>query len=402
MDVPRIVSVDDHVLEPGDLWLRYLPQRFQDRAPRLQRMRGRYGETPTSPWVEDAGGPWADVWVFGDVRMAIAPGFACAGKDQDYLGQHYEAMLYDDMRPGCYDRTARLADMDVNHVDAGLSFPTFPRFCGQTFAENPDRELGLACVEAYNNWMIDEFCADEAYGRLIPLTLVPLWDPQLAAAEVRRCAAKGAHAIAFSENPVPLGLPSIHTDHWDPLFTACEETEAVINLHIGSSSTFPITSPDAPRAAAIALGFQGAMHAFADWLTSGVLERYKALRMALSEGEIGWIPFLLQRLDAIWLERPYYGNLDGRLTAAPSTYLPGRVWGCVANDAFGLTLRDQIGMDQIMFEVDYPHGDSTWPHTKKLLEDIVLQAGLSEAETYKLARGNAIECYGLKRFGINA
>jgi predicted TIM-barrel fold metal-dependent hydrolase len=250
--------------------------------------------------------------------------------------------------------------------------------------------------------MIDEWCADAGYGRLIPLTLIPLWDPELAAAEVRRTAAKGSHAVAFSENPAALKLPSIHTGHWDPFFAACEETDTVVNLHIGSSSTFPVTSFDAPRTVSLALTYQGSSHALADWLTSGVLERFGTLRMALSEGQVGWMPFLLERMDRVWEDRPVYGELQNRLTRPPSSYLPGRIFGCVFDDVIGLKLRSEIGMEQIMFEVDYPHGDSTWPNSVAVFERNVAEAGLDEQEAYLLARGNAIRCYGLGRYGITA
>jgi predicted TIM-barrel fold metal-dependent hydrolase len=290
--------------------------------------------------------------------------------------------------------------MDHNHSDASLAFPTFPRFCGQTFLEHGDRRLGLACVRAYNDWMIDEWCAGEGYGRLIPLTLIPLWDPEVAADEVRRCAAKGSFAIAFSENPTKLRLPSIHTPHWDPLFAACQDSDTVVNLHIGSSSTFPMTSTDAPRAVSLALTYQGASHALADWLTSGVLMRFPRLKVALSEGQVGWIPFILERLDSVWADRPGYGNIE-HLDQPPSCYLRDRVFGCVFDDVVGLKLRDHIGMSQIMFETDYPHGDSTWPNSRAVLEKVVTETGLNQEETDQLARGNAIRCYGLERFGLN-
>ena len=133
METPRFISVDDHVLEPGDLWLRYLPQRFHDRAPRLVRLKGRFEGGPRGAWVEDDDGLWADIWTFEGLQMPIIPGFAAAGKDQNYLGEHWDALTYESMRPGCYQQGPRLTDMDANHTDAGLSFPTFPRFCGQTF-----------------------------------------------------------------------------------------------------------------------------------------------------------------------------------------------------------------------------------------------------------------------------
>jgi predicted TIM-barrel fold metal-dependent hydrolase len=400
-DLPLIISVDDHVVEPADLWTARLPARLRDRAPHVERMKGRFGEGARGRLVLDDDGEWLDLWRFEDYEMAIIPGFAAAGIDLDELGENYHPMTYDEMRAGCHEQKARLVDLDANHTEASLAFPTFPRFCGQTFHENPDRELGLACIRVYNDWMIDEWCGGDGAGRLIPLTLIPLWDPTLAAEEVRRCASKGSFAVAFSENPSRLKLPSIHTDHWDPLFEACEDTESVLNLHIGSSSTFPMTSPDAPRAVSLALTYQGAAHALADWLTCGVLERFGTLRVALSEGQVGWMPFIIERLDEVWHDRPVYGNLDDRLKRAPSTYIPGRIYGCVFDDLIGLQIRDRVGIEQIMFETDYPHGDSTWPRSKDVLQCLVDGAGLDERETYLLARGNAIECYGLHRFGIN-
>ena len=400
MNLPRIISVDDHVVEPGDLWERYLPTSMTERGPHLRRVRGIIAPGTRGAWQEDESGDWADVWTFGDYTMAVIPGFAAAGLDKDYLGTHWDPMTYDQMRPGAFQQGARLEDLDANHTEASLAFPTFPRFCGQTFLEHPDRELGLACVRAYNDWMIDEWCGGAGRGRLIPLTLVPLWDPELAAAEIRRCAGRGSFAVAFSENPAKLRLPSIHTDHWDPMFAACEETDTVINLHIGSSSTFPITSVDAPRAVSLALTYQGAAHALSDWLTSGVLVRFNTLRVALSEGQVGWMPFLLEKLDGVWHERAVYGGID-HLPAPPSSYMD-RIYGCVFDDLIGLKLRDQIGMKQIMFETDYPHGDSTWPSSAAVLEKIATQAELDDAELYDLARGNAIRCYGLERIGISA
>jgi predicted TIM-barrel fold metal-dependent hydrolase len=398
MELPLIISVDDHVIEPGDLWQRYLARGLRDAGPRLTRTKGIFLPSTRGEWKEDESGNWADIWTFGDYQMAVIPGFAAAGLDKSYLGEHWDPMTYDQMRPGAYDPAARLADLDANHTDASLAFPTFPRFCGQTFLEHPDRTMGLACVRAYNDWMIDEWCGGAARGRLIPLTLVPLWDPHLAAEEIRRCAAKGSFAMAFSENPARLRLPSIHTSHWDPMFAACEETATVVNLHIGSSSTFPLTSVDAPRAVSLALTYQGSAHALCDWLTSGVLERFRFLKVALSEGQVGWMPFLLEKLDGIWHERPVYGNID-QLPAPPSSYMD-RMYGCVFDDVVGLRLRQQIGAKQIMFETDYPHGDSTWPDSSAVLEKIAHEAALNQTELYDLARGNAIRCYDLERIGV--
>src|SRR5262249_16213610 len=197
---------------------------------------------------------------------------------------------------GCWDQKARLEDLDVNHVEASLAFPSFPRFCGQTFAERKDKELGDLCVKAYNDWMLDEWCAG-TNGRLIPLIIVQRCDANLAAAESGGEGAGGCGGVAFSEIRRLLGFPSIHDKdgYWDPFLHACEETGTVINMHIGSSSKMPSTSGDAPAAVGSTLTYMNAAMSLTDWLMSGVFERFPNLTIAYSEGQIGWIPYLLER-----------------------------------------------------------------------------------------------------------
>jgi predicted TIM-barrel fold metal-dependent hydrolase len=399
--IPRIISVDDHVIEPPDLWRRYLPSARRDAGPRVERIKGRVGRTRRHfVFVPDDEGYWADCWIYDDRVMPITSGFAAVCFDREDVDNR--AVTFDDLLPGCSQVEARLGDLDRNHTEASLCFPTFPRFCGQTFLEAADKDLALACVRAYNDWMIEEWCGGPAHGRLIPLTLVPMWDAGLAAAEVRRCAAKGSHAMCFSEAPAALGLPSIYSGEWDPLWQACEETDTVVNMHIGSSSTFPMTSKDAPTLVTIALTFEGSAHAAVDWLCSGVLERFGDLRIALSEGQVGWMPYLLERLDNAWDHARAYGGVRDQVPRPPSTYVPGRIFGCIYDDLAGLAMRDTVGMDQIMFETDYPHGDSTWPDSRRVVERIVEKAGLRPDEVRKLVRGNAIACYRLDRYGITA
>ncbi|MEO8697566.1 MAG: amidohydrolase family protein [Acidimicrobiales bacterium] len=398
-DVPRIISVDDHVVEPPDLWTSRLPARFQDRWPRVVRKKLVHsGDDGRVGWLESDDGHWADVWHYDDVKSPLMTPHAAV--DFDELA--FAVTNYDAIRPGTWKQRERLADMDANHVDAAICFPnTLPRFCGQTFYERQDKELALLCVQAYNDWMIDEWSAGDGRGRLIPLTIVPLWDPHLAAAEVRRCAAKGSFAVTFPENPHPLGLPSIHdkNHHWDPFFTACEETATVVCMHIGSSSKVPTTAPDAPYIISSTLTFQNAMGSLCDYLFSGTLVRFPKLTIAYSEGQVGWMPYVLERADKLWLERS--NNSFGTwLPEPPTTYIPGRVYGCIFDDATGLRNRDVIGMNQICFETDYPHADTTFPESKAVLTKICEQAGLDDDEIYKLVRGNAITAFGLERFGI--
>ena len=401
-DIPRILSVDDHVVEPPDLWTSRLPAKYQDRCPRVERDSAVFnfegGEFTYQKGVP--GGAECDWWLYDDLvypfpKLSAASGFETLD---------VEPVTFDQIRPGGWKQGDRLADMTANHVDASLCFPNvLPRFCGQTFLEREDKELALLCVQAYNNWMIDEWCAGDGRGRLIPLTLIPLWDPAAAALEVHRCADKGSFAVAFSENPYHLGLPSIHDKDrfWDPFLTACQETDTVVCMHIGSSSKMPATSPDAPFSVSSTITFANAMGSMCDYILSGVFVRFPRLRVSYAEGQVGWMPYVIERMDKIWAERGD-ASFGIDLPEPPSTYIPGHVWGCIFDDEIGLKNRDVIGMDQICFEVDFPHADSTFPHTLEVATRICDAAGLADEEVYKLMRGNAIECFGLERFGITA
>jgi hypothetical protein len=283
-----------------------------------------------------------------------------------------------------------------------VCFPgTFPRFCGQGFYERPDKDLALRCVQAYNDWMIDEWCGGDRRGRLIPLTIMPLWDAELAEQEIRRCADKGSFAVTFSEAPHELGLPSISNREllWDPVFDACQETDTIICMHFGSSSKMPQVSPDAPPIVGSTIVFQTGMGSILEFVFSGVLQRFPELKLLYAEHQVGWLPYLLERADKLWEQRgtSLFGS---ELPNPPSSYVPNRVYGSVFDDETGLRNRDFIGMSQICAEVDYPHGDGTFPESKEILTGICDKAGLDDAERYQFVRGNAINAFGLHRFGI--
>ena len=398
--IPRIISVDDHVVEPPDLWSSRLPAKYRDRGPRVERDTAVFnfegGVFSYEKGVE--GGTPCDWWLYDDLVYPFPKLSAAVGFDDLDI----EPVTFDQIHPAGWIQKERLAAMDENHVDASICFPNvLPRFCGQTFYEREDKDLALLCVQAYNDWMIDEWCGGDGAGRLIPLT--PLWDPVAAAAEVHRCADKGSFAVAFSENPYPLGLPSIHDKDrfWDPFLRACEETDTVVCMHIGSSSQMPSTSPDAPFAVSSTITFSNAMGSMCDYILSGVFVRFPRLKIAYSEGQVGWMPYVIERMDKIWEERGD-ATFGIDLPEPPSTYIPGHIWGCIFDDEIGLRNRDIIGMEQICFEVDFPHADSTYPHTLDVATRICTEAGLSDDETNKLMRGNAIDCFGLERFGITS
>ncbi|MBM3663214.1 MAG: amidohydrolase [Actinobacteria bacterium] len=393
IDLPMIVSVDDHIVEPPDLWQRWLPGRFRDRGPRVERHGiGELEFTGGTSYriVFDEEAPAADCWIYEDLVVPHKRHVAAVGFDRDDMT--LSPITYDEMRPGCYDPAARVSDMLANHVEVSLSFPTFPRFCGQTFLEASDRELAEACVYAYNDYMVEEWCGD-SNGHLVPLIIVPLWDPVLAAAEVRRNSARGCHAVCFSEVVAHLGLPSIHSGHWDPFFAACAETHTVVCMHIGSSSRMPSTSPDAPPAVQATLSFNNAMASLSDFLFSGVLIRFPELRLAYSEGQIGWLPYILERADDVWSEHRAWGGVAEAIPEPPSTYYYRQIYGCFFRDRHGIESLDRVGLDNITFETDYPHTDSTWPNSAAVARDLL--GHLNPDQRYQIIRGNAIRMLSL-------
>jgi predicted TIM-barrel fold metal-dependent hydrolase len=390
--IPPIISLDDHVIEPPHVWQRWLPAEHRADGPRVVR------DGSTVQWVngvqvftKGGDGPATDWWVYEDLAWAHQMLNACAGytPEQWWMGP----IDFAQMRPGCYEVKARLADMDVNGVAASLCFPTFPRFAGQMFAERHDKVLALACVRAYNDWMVEEW-AGESGGRLIPLCIAPLWDPHLAASEVRRNAARGVKGVAFSELPGKVGLPTIHdpSRYWEPLFVACAETGTVIFMHIGSGSTWITSSADAPPGVTATLVFMTTAMALTDWLFSGVLARHPSLRVCFAEGQIGWMPYVVERADKLWAKGDIWGGPDGRLPAPPSSYLR-QVYGCFYDDDHGLAARDSIGVDRITFETDYPHQDSTWPETRAAVARFA--PTLTDDELRMVLHDNAAELMGL-------
>jgi predicted TIM-barrel fold metal-dependent hydrolase len=390
-DFPRIISVDDHVIEHANVWQDRLPAKFKEKGPHVIQKRGHMRFVGGVFSYEEADdGQLGDWWVYEEKQVPQTRLSAAAGFDRDEVT--VTGITYDQMRRGCWDPKARLEDMDVNHVEASLAFPSFPRFCGQEFMEAQDKELSDLCVKAYNDWMVEEWCGDSG-GRLIPLIIIQLWDADLAAAEVRRNADRGVHAVCFSEIPPYLGLPSIHTDYWEPFFRACQETNTVICMHIGSSSKMPSTSTDAPAAVGSTLTFGNAMSSMTDWMFSGWLERLPDLKLAYSEGQIGWIPYILERADKVWEDNRAWGGVADKVPMPPSTYYYRQIYGCFFDDVHGLESLDRVGVDNTTFETDYPHSDSTWPHTLETAKQLM---GHLPAETiYKIVRGNAIKMLSL-------
>ncbi|MBO0729482.1 MAG: amidohydrolase [Acidimicrobiaceae bacterium] len=362
-----LVSVDDHVIEPAGMFDGRLPRQYLDVAPRF---------------VTRADGTMA--WVYDGQEIHNTALNAVAGRPPEEYG--FEPTCIEEIRTGCYDIHDRVKDMNANGVLGSMCFPSFPRFCGQVFMHTQDRSQAAAMVRAYNDWHIDDWCGTYP-GRFIPLALPMMWDPQAAAAEVRRVAAKGCHAVTFSSGPHALGLPSLYSEAWDPFWAACADEATVVCMHLGSNSSVPSTSPDAPPELIYSLSPIGLIEAAADVLWSPIFKKFPTLRVALSEGGIGWIPYFLERVDYIYSHSQHWTgtNLGGRL---PSEVFKEHVIVCFIDDAVGIENRHRLNIDHVTWECDYPHSDSTWPRSpERLLPSLV---GLSDGEIDKVTHGNAM------------
>jgi len=371
------ISVDDHVVEPPNVFDGRLPKKYVDRAPKVAHT--------------DNGN---DVWVFDGHTIPNIGLNAVAGRPKDEYG--IEPTAFDEMRAGCYDVHERVKDMSAGGVLACLCFPSFPSFSGRLFANTDDKDLALAITQAYNDWHIDEWCGTHP-GRFIPMALPVLWDPELCAAEIRRVAQKGCHALTFTENPAELGLPSFHQPHWDPVWKALVDTSTVLNVHLGSSGKLAVTAPDAPMDVMITLQPMNICMAAADLVWSRVFKEFPALKVALSEGGTGWIPYFLDRLDRtydmhhLWTGQDFGDQL-------PSDVFREHILTCFIADPIGLALRNDIGIDNICWEQDYPHSDSSWPRAPEELVAMAARYDVPRADLDKITHENAMRWYQFDPF----
>ncbi|MCH5675642.1 amidohydrolase family protein [Streptomyces gilvus] len=369
-----IISVDDHIIEPPDVWQSRLPARYREAGPRI---------------VER--GPRELAWSYqGQLYPLLFQGNTQTRKFReggDGRGADLFARHYDDMIDAAYDVDARVAAMDRDGVHAQLLFPTFPRFAGTRFLEGADRDVALASVIAWNDWILDEICAKYP-DRFIPQVILPLWDPALAAAEIRRTAEKGARSVAFCENPSPMGLPSLPSGQWAPVFAAAEETEVVLSMHIGTSGSLPQTSPEAPDSVGIALCGVNSMLVLGELTLTDTILAYPKLRIALSEGGAGWLPYALERLDYTWARSRYEGVQQ---KMKPSEIYRRNFWTCIIADRAAVVARDVIGVDKLMLETDFPHNDSNFPNSRKVVSDML--ADVPEDEARMIAETNARSLY---------
>ena len=370
----RLISADDHIVEPPDVFEGRLASRFVEDAPRI---------------VEDASGNQR--WLMEGRMMATIGLSAVVGRGDDDKWVA-DPVRFEEMRPGCWDIHNRIKDMDLARIDASLCFPSFlPGFAGRMFARMKDQDLGLALVRAWNDWHLEAW-AGPYPDRIIPCQLTWLSDVEVAAQEVRRNAERGFKAVTFTENPAASKLPSLQSGYWDPFLRACEETGTVVCLHGGSSGWNAISSPDAGLAEAATTIVVNALVATIDWLWSGVPTRFPDLQIVMSESGISWVPAMMERIEYV-SDRALRGDPEGWTESdlRPVEVLRRNFWFCAIDDPIGMALRHHIGVEHILLESDYPHADSSWPDSQLVIDKML--AGVPDDEADLMAYQNAARLF---------
>lgn len=370
-----LISVDDHISEPPDMFRNHLSGADLESAPRF---------------VVDENG--ASAWEYQGMYLPSVGLNAVVGRPLEEYGM--EPTSLEQLREGVYQVDARVGDMDVNGIAASLNFGSAVGFDGSRFHRAGDKKAATTHLRAYNDWHIDEWCGAHP-GRFIPCAILPTWDMDATVAEIRRVADKGCKAVSVNENPTILGLPSIHNAYWEPFFKAVADTDLTICCHIGAGNPAPHASMETPIEAWITTMPMSIATGAADWLQLKALHDYPSLRVALSEGGIGWVPYFMERADySNWRHKAWTNTIFQEIK--PSEIFRKHFLNCFIDDKFGLQNVRFIGEDNIAFETDYPHSDTLWPDAPEHLWEAIQH--LTDVQIDKITHLNAMKWFNFDMF----
>jgi predicted TIM-barrel fold metal-dependent hydrolase len=373
-----MVSIDDHLIEPPDVFERHFPEKYRDQAPKIVGM-----PDGSSRWVFQ-----------GNETGHFALGSVVTWPKNEW---NLDPSGYAEMRPACYDVHERVRDMNAGGVLSSMAFPTFAGFSGNHLSKGEDKKLTRMAFSAWNDWLIDDWCA--AYpGRFIPLSIVPLRDPDGMVKEIHRVAEKGTKAITLPETPHVVGLPSFYSDYWDPVFQALSDTNLPMCLHIGLAFNAVKLADEAPDYHRVIMSPQLTALAMTDLFVAQVFRRFPGVRVALSEGGIGWIPFYLDKMDRHVVNQAWTNTVVDDKGSTPTEAFREHVLACFISDPTALRIRDRIGIDNIAWECDYPHSDSLWPTAPDEVHQEFVDAEVPDDEIDKITYKNACKFFDFDPF----
>ncbi len=345
-----VVSADDHVVEPADCYTRRVPHRMVEQVPRVQR-------------IDDK-----DAWfVQGKKVGAVTALTGVPTKEADI--SRVKAESYDTILPGSYRPIERLQDYDRDGIDAGVLFPNAAGFAGDPLWYVKDLEVRLACIQAYNDWLLEDFCNVDP-ARLIGLAILPSWNVEAACAEARRAVKNGYKGIIFCAALDIFGQPATFLPYWDPLWATIQDLNVPVCFHQLSRAsvrpTFGNAVPDGMTGLRIAEAIwciSSLVQVLPELIFAGIPERFPRLKIFLAEGGVGWIPFVLSQADYLW-ER-HRDTISPRLTMPPSDYWRRQFSAGFWSEPVPPSLTEYLGPHTILWEADYPHSLTTYPNSQQ-------------------------------------
>jgi predicted TIM-barrel fold metal-dependent hydrolase len=365
-DDAALISVNDHVVEPADLWTRRLPSSEADEVPRVVTSGGE------------------ERWVIGSEELPVRTLAALAAD------RTRPAARLADLHPALSEPAARLAAMDDDGVRVHTLLPHVIGFAGERLRFLPDGAAWSRAAGAYNDFLA-EFCAF-APDRLAGVAIVPLHDPLAASAEVGRAASLGLRGVSIPHHPPSMGARSYADGAWwAPVFDAAAAQAMPVFVHVGSSGAPPSAQGLASPAAALVAGGLDAATAAIDLVCSGTLARRPSLRLVLLEGDAGMLPYLASRISFFEDRRP---DLWENVAAPAADALRAQVFASFIHDPVGVQLRDTIGVSQLLWQSDFPHADSYWPHSRARLAELLRD--VPDADARAIAGGNARALLGVE------
>jgi len=370
-----LISVDDHVQEPPDLWTSRLSKnRFGDRLPHLER-----SSDGTQSWMVDGR-------LLLDGRVARAAAFM-PDRNQD-------PVRWDEVPAVAYQPQARLHAMDQAGVDCSVLYPTVAGLAGEVFAALQDPDLEQSCVRAYNDWLIDEWAA--ASDRFIPQCIVPVWPVEAAVAEIRRAVGRGHRGVIFPSVPMDLrDVPHPAEPDWDPVWSACEELNVPLCLHAGGSPRLQNALPPglSPTLAAALDAVQkpvSTVYVVGLVLFSRLLLRHPGLKVVFAESALSWSMLYLEWADH---QAEHDGLAREGYELTPSEMFRRQCYVDAWYDTVA-PFAPYIGADRILWSTNLPLATSSWPHTHEEIERCF--DGVSPGDRQQILWRNAAELYGLQ------
>jgi predicted TIM-barrel fold metal-dependent hydrolase len=390
----EIVSADAHVLEPTDIWDTWLPKKHRDKAPKL---------------VKDVDG--GDAWQFAGaadpdpIGLVSTPGMA-------WDEFRWTGVTYEQARAGCYNGAERIKDMDLDGVGAEVLFP--PQRTIGHFLGDEDDEFVAAGIEAYNNFLYDEFMAPDP-TRLIGMAQIPSLGTDAAIETMRKAKARGFKGVVISM--WPSGGESI-SDADDPFWAAAADEQMPVCIHInlisrrtrqkqraaaakasaggGAKGEKGIYGGKAAKANAKAVAGLGSVFSvvpgtIGQLIFTGVFERFPELHVSMIETGVGWIPHFLEQIDDRYWRNRSWGNIPIR--EAPSYYWFRNMSATFISDRNGIENRHAVGVDNIMWSTDYPHHGNDWPYSRKTIADMM--GHIPRDERQRIVADNAVRIFGL-------